>query len=166
MCSSEATNIAFQRPTQRQLRQRTLSHDYKSSLQYYCHYDFDVWCKDHFVSWEPEGLYCSWKMFPCEPEGRYRQGLCTAIAPFWFSMEHRLKLLCRPLNAIITLMRLVKRTKNLCADLLPVLNLERATLFYIPVHLLDTSTYMYAASLLPNHVSEVLPFRGWLCRPN
>ena len=27
-------------------------------------------------------------MFPWEPEGRYCHWLCTAIAPFWFSMEH------------------------------------------------------------------------------
>ena len=28
-------------------------------------------------------------MFRREPEGRYRHRLCTAITPFWSSMEHR-----------------------------------------------------------------------------
>ena len=42
----------------------------------------------HIVSWEPEGRYCSSKMFHWEPEGRYCHWLCTAIAPFWFSTEH------------------------------------------------------------------------------
>ena len=42
------------------------------------------------VSWEPEGHYCSSKMFSWEPEGCYCRRLCTAIAPFWFSTEHLL----------------------------------------------------------------------------
>ena len=32
--------------------------------------------------------HCRSKMFHWEPEGRYRHTPCTAIAPFWFSMEH------------------------------------------------------------------------------
>ena len=27
-------------------------------------------------------------VFHWEPEGHYCQSVCTAIAPFWFSMEH------------------------------------------------------------------------------
>ena len=42
----------------------------------------------HVVCWEPEGHYCSSKMFCWEPEGHYRHRLCTAIVPFWFSTEH------------------------------------------------------------------------------
>ena len=42
----------------------------------------------HIVSWEPEGRYCRSKMFCWEPEGRYCHWHCTAIASFWFSMEH------------------------------------------------------------------------------
>ena len=56
----------------------------------------------HNVSWEPEGHYCSSKMFRWEPEGRYcciksmaiapfsfsTEHLWSAIAPFWFSTEH------------------------------------------------------------------------------
>ena len=41
------------------------------------------------VSSEPEGPYCSSKMFRWEPEGRYRWTKSMAIAPFWFSTEHR-----------------------------------------------------------------------------
>ena len=40
------------------------------------------------ISWEPEGHYHYSKMFCWDPEGRYRHRHCTAIAPFWFSMEH------------------------------------------------------------------------------
>ena len=40
------------------------------------------------VSWEPEGCYCSSKMFRWEPEGRYCCTKSVAIAPFWFSTEH------------------------------------------------------------------------------
>ena len=43
---------------------------------------------EEFVSWEPEGRYCSSKMFHWEPEGRYRCTKSMAIAPFWFSTEH------------------------------------------------------------------------------
>ena len=42
----------------------------------------------HTVSWEPEGRYCSSKMFRWEPEGRYRCAKSMAISPFWFSTEH------------------------------------------------------------------------------
>ena len=42
----------------------------------------------HVVSWEPEGRYCSSKMFRWEPEGRYCCTKSMAIAPFWFSTEH------------------------------------------------------------------------------
>ena len=42
----------------------------------------------NIVSWEPEGCYCSSKMFHWEPGGRYHHRLCTAIVAFWFSMEH------------------------------------------------------------------------------
>ena len=42
----------------------------------------------HLVSWEPEGRYCSSKMFRWEPEGRYCCTKSMAIAPFWFSTEH------------------------------------------------------------------------------
>ena len=35
------------------------------------------------VSWEPEGRYCSSKMFLWEPEGRYCCTKSMAIAPFW-----------------------------------------------------------------------------------
>ena len=42
----------------------------------------------HIVSWEPEGRYCSSKMFRWEPEGRYCCTKSMAIAPFWFSTEH------------------------------------------------------------------------------
>ena len=42
----------------------------------------------HIISWEPEGRYCSAKMFRWEPEGRYRCTKSMAIAPFWFSTEH------------------------------------------------------------------------------
>ena len=40
------------------------------------------------VSWEPEGRYCSSKMFRWEPEGHYFCTKSMAIAPFWFSTEH------------------------------------------------------------------------------
>ena len=40
------------------------------------------------VSWEPEGRYCSSKMFRWEPEGQYCCTKSMAIAPFWFSTEH------------------------------------------------------------------------------
>ena len=43
---------------------------------------------DHIVSLEPERRYHYPKMFRWEPEGRYRHRLCTAIAPFWFSMDY------------------------------------------------------------------------------
>ena len=42
----------------------------------------------NIVSWEPEGCYCSSKMFPWEPEGCYCCTKSMAIAPFWFSTEH------------------------------------------------------------------------------
>ena len=42
----------------------------------------------YIVSWEPEGRYCSSKMFRWDPEGRYCCIKSMAIAPFWFSMEH------------------------------------------------------------------------------
>ena len=42
----------------------------------------------HFVSWEPEGRYCSSNLSRWEPERRYRCTKSIAIAPFWFSMEH------------------------------------------------------------------------------
>ena len=46
----------------------------------------------YIVSWHPEGRYHYSKMFCWEPEGPYRSiaidFLNTAIAPFWFSMEH------------------------------------------------------------------------------
>ena len=42
----------------------------------------------HFVSWEPEGHYCSSNLSRWEPERRYRCTKSIAIAPFWFSMEH------------------------------------------------------------------------------
>ena len=45
--------------------------------------------RGYFVSWEPEGRYCSSKMFRWEPEGRYCCTKSMAIAPFWFSTEHR-----------------------------------------------------------------------------
>ena len=45
--------------------------------------------KEEYVGWEPEGRYCSSKMFRWEPEGRYRCTKSMAIVPFWFSMEHR-----------------------------------------------------------------------------
>ena len=58
------------------------------------HYKDRFYCtvvlKRHiFVSWEPEGCYCSSKIFRWEPDGRYRHRLFTAIALFWFSREHR-----------------------------------------------------------------------------
>ena len=40
------------------------------------------------VRWEPEGHYCSSKMFRWEPEGCYRCIKSMAIAPLWFSTEH------------------------------------------------------------------------------
>ena len=40
------------------------------------------------VSWEPEGRYCSSKVFLWEPEGRYHCTKSMATAPFWFSTEH------------------------------------------------------------------------------
>ena len=42
----------------------------------------------HIVSWEPEGHYCSSKMFRWEPEGGYCCTKSMAIVPFWFSTEH------------------------------------------------------------------------------
>ena len=42
----------------------------------------------HIVSWEPEGRYCSSKMFRWKPEGRYCCTKSMVIAPFWFSIEH------------------------------------------------------------------------------
>ena len=42
----------------------------------------------NIISWEPEGHYCSSKMFRWEPEGRYCCTKSMAIAPFWFSTEH------------------------------------------------------------------------------
>ena len=56
----------------------------------------------HVVSWEPEGrYYYNSKMFCWEPEGRYHNRLCTAIVPFWFSIEHLWMVIapfCRSLN--------------------------------------------------------------------
>ena len=40
------------------------------------------------VSSDPEGRYRYSKMLCWGPEGRYHHRHCTAIAPFWFSMEH------------------------------------------------------------------------------
>ena len=48
----------------------------------------ELWLLHNIVSWEPEGRYCSSKMFRWEPEGRYCCIKSMAIAPFWFSMEH------------------------------------------------------------------------------
>ena len=42
----------------------------------------------NFVSWEPEGRYCSSKLFRWEPEGGYCCTKSMATAPFWFSTEH------------------------------------------------------------------------------
>ena len=42
----------------------------------------------HVVTWEPKWRHQYWKMFCWEPEGCYHHGICTAIAPFWFSTEH------------------------------------------------------------------------------
>ena len=47
------------------------------------------WAQYYIVSWEPERHYHYSRMFHWEPEGRYHHWLCTAIAPFWFSTEHR-----------------------------------------------------------------------------
>ena len=55
--------------------------------------------KGHIVSWEPEGRYCSSKMFCWESEGRYHHRLCTAKAPFWFSTQKSLN--CN--NALVAL---------------------------------------------------------------
>ena len=44
--------------------------------------------KVNVVSWEPEGRYCSSKMFHWEPEEHYFCTKSIAIAPFWVSMEH------------------------------------------------------------------------------
>ena len=49
-------------------------------------YDYNIIC--YIVSWEPEGLYCSSKMFHWDPEGHYCCTKSMAIAPFWFAMEH------------------------------------------------------------------------------
>ena len=58
--------------------------------------------KGHIVSWEPEGRYCSSKMFRWESEGRYHQHrLCTGKAPFWFS--HTKSLNCNMNNALLAL---------------------------------------------------------------
>ena len=48
----------------------------------------DVSISLFFVSWEPEGRYCSSKMFRWEQEGLYRCTKSIAITPFWFSTEH------------------------------------------------------------------------------
>ena len=47
------------------------------------------WVVDQIVSWEPEGRYCSSKMFRWEPEGGHHCTKSMSIAPFWFSTEHR-----------------------------------------------------------------------------
>ena len=49
----------------------------------------------HIVSWEPEGRYHYSKVFNWEAERRYRHKYCTAIAPFWFWVEH-LRMLIAP----------------------------------------------------------------------
>ena len=41
------------------------------------------------ASWDPEGRYHYSKMFHWEPEGHYHCTKSMAIAPFWFSTEHR-----------------------------------------------------------------------------
>ena len=45
------------------------------------------------VIWEPEGCYYFSTIFYWEPEGHYRHWFCTAIVPFWFSTEHRWKVI-------------------------------------------------------------------------
>ena len=44
--------------------------------------------KKKVVGWEPERLYCCSTMFLWEADRHRCHRLCTAIAPFWFSMEH------------------------------------------------------------------------------
>ena len=46
---------------------------------------------------EPKGRYHYSTMFHWEPEGHYCHWLCTAIAPFWFSMKHQW-IVIRPCN--------------------------------------------------------------------
>ena len=46
----------------------------------------DATCIQH--TWEPEGHYCSSKMFCWKAEGHYCCTKSMVIAPFWFSIEY------------------------------------------------------------------------------
>ena len=52
---------------------------------HYCTVHFLVWKS---ISWESEGCCFYSLMFSWEPEGRYHCTKSSAMAPFWFSMEH------------------------------------------------------------------------------
>ena len=89
-------SIGFNIIDQNIKRQIILHHDasnISANENYLNSYRLSISLWSHFqvnVSWEPEGRYCCSKMFRWEQEGRYRCTKSMAIAPFWFSTDHRL----------------------------------------------------------------------------